>query len=288
MKVTGFTIIRNAVKYDFPIVEAICSALPLCDEFVVAIGNSDDDTIGLIKGIGSDKIRIEHTIWDDSLREGGTVLARETDKAFAMISPDTDWCLYLQADEIIHEADHDKIRAAMQRHKDDKRIDGLIFDYLHFHGSYRHISIDPSNFKSEVRIIRNNKAIYSYLDAQGFRKGDSVKLDVAHTGARIFHYSKVKDPALMQKKHVECSRYWYTDDYIADNLTGKDEYDFADCLLSIFKGTHPAVMAPRIARATWVFEHNPSDNKFSLKKRLKIFVEKLGFNVSYQNYHKIA
>jgi hypothetical protein len=30
---------------DYPIVEAIKSILPICDDFVVAVGNSDDDTL---------------------------------------------------------------------------------------------------------------------------------------------------------------------------------------------------------------------------------------------------
>ena len=51
MKVSGFTFIRNAIKYDYPIVEAIQSILPLCDEVVVAVGNSEDDTLALIQNI---------------------------------------------------------------------------------------------------------------------------------------------------------------------------------------------------------------------------------------------
>ena len=58
MKVAGFTIIRNAIKFDYPVVEAITSILPICDEFVVAVGNSDDETLQLIKQIDSPKIKI--------------------------------------------------------------------------------------------------------------------------------------------------------------------------------------------------------------------------------------
>lgn len=49
MKVCGFTFIRNAEKYDFPIVEAITSILPICDKFVVAVGESEDNTRAIIK-----------------------------------------------------------------------------------------------------------------------------------------------------------------------------------------------------------------------------------------------
>jgi len=90
MKVAGFTIIRNAIKFDYPVVEAINSILPICDEFIVAVGNSDDETLQLIKSINSPKIKIIETVWDDSLRQGGQVLAIETNKAFDAISKDVD------------------------------------------------------------------------------------------------------------------------------------------------------------------------------------------------------
>src|SRR5687768_16681264 len=109
MKVSGFTFVRNAIKYDYPIVEAIRSILPLCNEIVVAVGKSEDDTLHLIQSIGSDKIKIIQTVWDDSLREGGRVLALETDKAFKAISPDSDWAFYIQGDEVLHEKYHDNV-----------------------------------------------------------------------------------------------------------------------------------------------------------------------------------
>ncbi len=103
MKVTGFTFIRNALKYDYPVVQAIRSILPLVDDFVVAVGRSEDETLALIRSIDPTKIKIVETIWDDSQREGGKVLALETDKAFQAISQEADWCFYLQGDEVIHE-----------------------------------------------------------------------------------------------------------------------------------------------------------------------------------------
>ena len=86
MKVSGFTFIRNAIKYDYPIVEAIKSILPICDEFIIAIGNSEDETLQLIKNINSPKIKIIETVWDDSLRHGGQVLAIETNKAEIVVA----------------------------------------------------------------------------------------------------------------------------------------------------------------------------------------------------------
>jgi len=125
MKVSGFTIIRNAIKYDYPVVEAITSVLPLCDEFVIAVGNSSDETLDLVRQIKSPKIRIIETVWDDSLRVGGRTFALETDKAFKAIAPDSDWAFYIQADEAVHEKYYEVIREAMEKFKNDPGVDGL-------------------------------------------------------------------------------------------------------------------------------------------------------------------
>ena len=100
MIVSGFTFVRNAVLYDYPVVESITSMLPLCDEVVVCLGNSTDTTEALVRSIDSPKIKIINSVWDESLRKGGRVLAIETNKALQAIRPDADWALYLQADEV--------------------------------------------------------------------------------------------------------------------------------------------------------------------------------------------
>src|SRR5258708_1886603 len=112
MKVSGFTFIKNAVNFDFPVVESILSILPICDEMIVAVGKSEDCTLELIRSIKSDKIKIIETVWDESLREGGHVLAEETNKALDAISSDSDWAFYVQADEVFHEDDLPGIKAA--------------------------------------------------------------------------------------------------------------------------------------------------------------------------------
>jgi hypothetical protein len=71
MKICGFTFVRNAVKYDYPIIESITSILPIVEEFIVSVGNCDDGTLQLIESINSPKIKIVHSIWDDLHKEGG-------------------------------------------------------------------------------------------------------------------------------------------------------------------------------------------------------------------------
>lgn len=289
MKVTGFSFIKNAIKYDYPIVEAIRSILPICDEIVVAVGDSEDETFELIRQIDP-KIRIIQTVWDETLREGGKVLAVETDKAFAEISKDTDWAFYIQGDEVIHEAYLPVVKTAMEHYKDDPKVDGLLFNYLHFYGSYDYVGSADNWYPHEIRVIKNNPSIYSYKDAQGFRKGDNEKLSVKPINAFMYHYGWVKDPRAMQKKQEDFNKLWHDDNWIEENVAKADEFDYLKGISSLyrFEKTHPAVMKERLERINWKFDYDISFNKRSLKYRTKGILKKyFGLDFSHNNYVKI-
>ncbi len=287
MKVSGFTFVRNAVQYDYPVVEAIRSILPLCDEFVVAVGNSSDTTRELIQSIQSPKIKIIDTIWDDDLREGGQTFAIETNKAFHSISPESDWAFYIQADEVVHEKYHDTIRESMKKYKDDLRVEGLIFNYTHFYGSYDYVADAYRWYRREVRIIRNDRSITSYKDAQGFRKYPNIKLNAKLIDASIYHYGWVRDPRAMQGKRRSFNHYYFDDHWIEKNVGSAEKFDYTGIdSLKPFKGTHPKVIQPRIDAMNWKFDHDISKNNLSLKDRFKKLVELLtGWRIGeFRNY----
>lgn len=287
MKVSGFTFVRNGIKYDYPIVEAIQSILPLCDEMIVAVGNSEDTTLALIKNISSPKIRIIETVWDDGLREGGRVLAVETDKAFQAIAQDSDWAFYIQGDEVLHEKYIDTVRQSMERYKDDAQVEGLLFNYLHFYGSYDYVGESLHWYRREIRVVRNLKNIFSYRDAQGFRKQPNEKLKVKHIDATIHHYGWVKDPRAMQEKKVSFNKYWHDDQWIEQNIIKAEEFDYSQVdSVKKFSGTHPAVMEERIAKMNWKFSRDMSLNKLRTKDRMKKWIEEYtGWRPGeYRNY----
>ena len=286
MKVSGFTFIRNAVKYDYPIVEAILSILPICDEFIIAVGNSDDDTLALIQKIDSQKIKIIQTVWDDSLRANGEVLAIETNKAFKAISPDSDWAFYIQGDEIVHEKYLNSIQLTMQKYVLDSEVDGLLFDYKHFYGSYDFVGSSNSWYKKEIRIIRNNKQIYSFKDAQGFRKAANEKLKVVSANASIYHYGWVKDPRSMQFKQEDFNKLWHNDEWISKNIEKVEAFEYEKHISQLrrFDDDHPLVMKDRIWRLNWKFEYDISKNSRSFKDFLKDNLLLIGLNFNYKNY----
>ena len=210
----------------------------------------------------------------------------ETDKAFDAISPDSAWAFYLQADEVVHERFLPVIRAAMEKYEADQRIEGLVFNYTHFWGSYRFAGDSRQWYRREVRIIRNDKQIRSWLDAQGFRKNGN-KLNVAPVAASIFHYGWVKPPAMQQVKQHSFNRYWHDDSWIDRKISKEEEYDYSGMgFLATFGETHPHVMKERIAGQDWVFNPDPLKIKRSMKSILLHFIEKkTGWRVGeYRNY----
>jgi glycosyltransferase involved in cell wall biosynthesis len=285
LKVSGFTFIRNAVLLDYPIVAAIQSILPLCDEVVVAVGNSTDETLKLIQNIDP-KVRIIQTIWDDTLRENGRVLAVETDKALAAIDPASDWAIYIQGDEVMHEADHPEILKAMTRFQHDQDVDGLLFDYLHFYGSYDYIGVSNNWYKKEIRIVKPGRGIFSFRDAQGFRKTPDQKLKVALANARVFHYGWVKDPQAMQRKQESFHKLWHDDAWLEKNIKVAAAFDYEDHIheLARFEGTHPQWIAPRIAARNWTFQMDITRRKRTLKNRVKNLLKLIGIDTNYANY----
>lgn len=289
MKVSGFSFIRNAIKYDYPIVEAITSVLPLCDEFVVAVGQSDDETEALIRAIGSPKIRIIHTVWDDTLREGGRVLAQETDKALAAISPDTDWAFYMQGDEVLHEKYLPVVQESMSRYLNDPSVEGLLFRYLHFYGAYRYVGNSRRWYRREIRIIRHTGDVASYRDAQGFRKKGNEKLRVKLIDAYIYHYGWVKSLDKQRAKVGYFERFWHGDAQIKARLERAGSFDYAKNIdsLALFDGTHPAVMQQRIAKSTAEFEFDITNDYSSPKNRILTVIEKItGWRIGeYRNYN---
>ena len=97
MKISGFTFIKNAVAYDFPVVESVRSVLPVVDEFIIVAGDSSDGTDELLKAFdGEPKVRIIRTVWDTQTYDrGGMIYAQQTDVGLRACTGD--WCLYIQS-----------------------------------------------------------------------------------------------------------------------------------------------------------------------------------------------
>ncbi len=252
--------VRNATKYYFPIKESILSILPLVDEFIVALGDNDADdaTRAAIGSIDSNKIKIIDRVWSEEDYIDGQVFAKET--SFALSQCTGDWCFYLQADEIVHEQDLPLIKAACAQQLHNAKVDGFLFNYHHFFGDYDHYLPVHGWYKQEIRIVRNSTKIYSYKDAQSFRKEANQKLQVVPIAAYIYHYGWVRPPHLMQSKKKEQDSMHHGKEKTRVHYQGQSEgYNYGPLgKIPIFKGRHPAVMDEFRSKINWTNQLNYS------------------------------
>ena len=283
IKICGFTFVKNAVKLDFPLEESIRSALPLCDRFIVALGDCDDGTRELIEHIGSDKIQIIESVWDETQKSGGRVYALETDKAFQAIGPEFDWCLYIQADEVLHEKEYPKIRETINKWHTYPDVEGFLFSYFHFYGSFDYVGNSRKWYRNEIRLIRNDKTIRSYRDAQGFRK-QGRKLSVVPVDATVYHYGWVRPPVMMQQKFDMVKQYYSGQN--PEPTIFEFDYEQNFDALRKFEGTHPEVMKNRIEAKNWQINFDTTKIRMKLKYKILFYIENY-FGVrlfEYRNY----
>ena len=237
MKVSGFTFIRNGSLLGYPFVESIRSALPICDEFIVAVGDSEDDTLAKIKAIKSNKIRIIQTQWNEKMQDRGFVYAQQ--KMIAQYNCTGDWAFYLEGDEVLHEDDLPTIRAAMEKHLDNPEVEALAFDYLHFFGSPDWLAVSPGWYRQECRIIRNTirswapDGLYFVVMDQN-KKGRYPR--AALVGAPIYHYGHVRSIEAMREKNQRVGKYWKHDHPLFNG------YQIDPQALKVFTGNHPTIV----------------------------------------------
>ena len=247
-RVSGFSMVRNAIKYGYPVAESLRSLAPLVDEMVVAVGKSDDGTLELVRSLDLPDLRIIETVWDESLRVGGRVLAQQTNVALAQCR--LPWAFYLQADEVVHEEDHARIRAALGRWGEDEGVDALRFRFLHFEGTYAYVNW--VRYWKQCRVIRNNGRVVSVGDAAGFGRVDGRKLRVRKTGAKIYHYGWARAPEVLKQKTLAFQKLYHDDAYVAARYDEVPPEYLSDVDIAFrFRGTHPAVMTERIDGMNW-------------------------------------
>jgi len=265
MKISGFTMMKNADKLYYPVRQMIMSVLPVVDEFIVALGDCDrdDNTREIIQTIDSNKIKIIDTVWNLEKYPRGMENAHQTDIAKNNCSGD--WLFYMQADEVIHEKYLDIIVKRCNELYDDREIRGLLFRYRHFWGDYDHYHNSHSWYKNEIRIIRNDPDIHSWESAQSFRyipdfdginyrqQENTYKLKVAKVDAEVYHYGWVRPPHLMRNKSKALDTIHKGAKAVSGMKKHEDKsFDYGPLeRLPVFKGTHPAVMKEWIEKFDW-------------------------------------
>ena len=314
MKISGFTFTKNATKLYYPVKASIECLLPLVDEFIVALGDCDEDdfTEQEIRSIPSDKIKIIRTVWDLEKYPNGQEYAHQTDIAKAACTGD--WLFYIQSDEVVHEKYLPVIKKNCEKYLKDKEVEGFLFKYKHFWGGYDHYVRSHAWYPREIRIIRNDPEIHSWRDAQSFRrmpgfdgfdyykKENTFKLNVVEIDAFIFHYGFVRPPFLMQEKRKNHNTNYAGQTSTDILFKNEDElFDYGDLSkIKVYKETHPTVMNDFIKQFNWKnqLRYKSGKGKTKLQKhekpkyRLLTFIEQTFFNgrllFGFKNYKRLS
>ncbi|HTY86434.1 MAG TPA: hypothetical protein VMB80_03140 [Candidatus Acidoferrum sp.] len=271
MKVSGFTFLRNGQKLGYPFVESIQSVLPIVDEFVIALGPCEDDTETRLRGIGDPKIRIIPTQWNERIRSDysikGFVYGQQ--KSIALFNCTGDWAFYLEGDELVHEDELPKIRAAMERHLGDERVEALVFDYLHFYGNANTYAWSPGWYRTAPRILRNTIPAWApkglfFMVLDTHKTGRYPR--AAHTGATLYHYGWLKTAGQLELKRGQNSKHWGA----AAAATDYSEID--PQVLRRFDGTHPRAIQAWLPPATGIFQANPNHRLTARERKHRIIL----------------
>ena len=285
MKISGFTFLRNAVIGGYPFEESIRSLLPLVDEYIVAIGFGDDDTLERVQAINNPKIRIIETSWNEKMQDRGYVYGQQ--KMIAHFNCTGDWAFYLEGDEVLHEDDLEKIQNAMERNKDDPDVEALYFDFLHFYGAPSQVGIAgyrraPRIIKNSIRSIAPDGLFFIVLD--GNKKGRYPR--AKNSGASIYHYGHCRKAGYTNRKLQQVGKFWGTEH---DEFTTYGKIDVAE--LRPFDGSHPEIMSSWLRNsAELAFVPDPSYRvtRRDLRNRLRFWVEEFfGIEISKKHYRDL-
>ena len=255
MRISGFSIARRAIDLGYPIQESLRSMLPLVDELIVNVGDADDGTWEAVQDIGDPKISAFRSTWDLA-QPSALTLSEETNKALARCRGE--WAIYLQADEVLHEAELPKLHEAMRRYRHTK-AETISLCYYHFYRTYSTYQDDPRGwYRRATRVVRTGIGIESVGDGCAFKVRRGENLDYPRRkdiGVRVYHYGWVRDPDVLLRKQRNLERLYHSTAWLEQHGLSED-FDPRDLLentrdLRVFTGAHPAVMHERIAAADW-------------------------------------
>ena len=284
MKISGFTFLRNGTILGYPYIESIKSLLMLCDEVVVAVGKSQDDTLEQVKAINDPRVRVIETTWNEIMQHRGYVYAQQ--KMIAQFNCTGDWAFYLEGDEVLHEDDIPALRAKLEQHVDNPEVEAVAFDYFHFYGTPNLVACSPAWYRRAPRVIRNTVRNYSpdglfFVVMDKNKKGRYPRAVVA--GVPIYHYGHVRAAKKMQEKIQQVSKYW------GHTPAKFQDYSQIDAtILQPFTGKHPAIVQKWLdenAEATFQADPNYKLSKRERRHRWMMKLERLlGRDLTKKHY----
>ena len=268
MKISAFTFIKNGQILGYPFLHSINSILPLVDEFIINVGESEDDTLKLVKSLNNSKIRVIQSKWNEKMHDRGYVYGQQ--KMIAQFNCTGDWVFYIECDEVYHEKDLSVIKKSMKIHLHDEKVEALVVSFHHFYGNANSFLDSPGWYRSEARIIKNTIRTYApdglfWLVLDKNRKGRYPK--AKHIGVSCYHYGWGRSEEEMNLKSKKVQKYW-------GNKHQKIDYSQMDhSIIKEFKGTHPKVIQGWLPKNTDLYKVDPHYKLSRKQKKHRIMIK---------------
>jgi len=234
----------NAIKDEYCIVESIKSALVFADEVIVVDGLSSDGTLEAIDSLNDNRVWVKVSPWLYNLGMNMHAINR----SIGIGSCDSDWCMLLDADEVIHEDDAVKITEAISTNNRD--IIAFDCNTLHFYKDYYHLLNGCSDWKDlythKTYIVRNYQGIYHgniglEPDAHVLMNGNPIPENkIKHIDVNIFHYGHAREKLAYIRKQNNIRGAF--SNWKAEEIKAEDFEWLPEWKLTKFKGSHPNVM----------------------------------------------
>jgi hypothetical protein len=259
----------------------IQSVLPIVDEFVINVGESEDNTLEIVRSINDPKIRIVVSKWNDVMKNKGFVYGQQ--KMISHYNCTGDWAFYVEGDEVYHEKDLAKIQSSMEMYFGDSRVEALAFKFKHFYGNGNSFLDSPGWYRSEARIIRNSIRVYApdglfWLVLDSNKKGRYPR--AKKIGATCYHYGWVRSEDQMNLKSSKVQKYWGGEPVKID-FTQMDK-----SIVKRFQGSHPKIIQDWLPSEIGLYEVDKyyQPTKKQKKHQIMLRLEKM-FDLDLSKKH---
>ena len=202
----GSIFVRNAVKFDYCIREAVESLVPLCDEVVVLDCQSEDDTMDILQELEAKhgNVRVyDGGEWECAPNFERLALLANQAKEFLR----TKWHFMLQADEVLHEDSYPRVREALALAGPGNKT--WMVKRFNLYPDFDHYVKENSKRKpcNDYPLRLGRRDIPAVGDAEGlFLVGFNPKWrDLIH----IFHYGYVRRRDLILDKAIDMQSWFH-------------------------------------------------------------------------------
>lgn len=150
-RISGYTTTYNCVKGGYPFSASIVSMLGFCDEVVVVDGGSDDGTLETLREMSENDPRILVHIQRRDWSHPRHAVFDGQQKALARAMCTGEFCWQQDSDEIVHEADYQKIRDLVAGFP--PKVELIALPVIEFWGPTNKVRMDINPWK--WRLSRN-------------------------------------------------------------------------------------------------------------------------------------